>query len=99
MGRYVLSAPAKADIREIVAYIRQRSPDAAKRVRRELQEEMRRLADFPTMGHLRQDVTDEPLRFWSLYSYLIVYVPDSKPLQVVRVLHGGRDLERQLSRG
>ena len=49
MGRYVLSAPAKSDIREIVACIRQRNPDVAKRVRRELQEKMRRLSDFPGM--------------------------------------------------
>ena len=99
MGRYLLTDLAKSDIRQIVDYIRQRSPDSAKRVRRELREEMRKLADFPGMGHLREDVTDEPLRFWSLYSYLIVYRPDPRPLQVVRVLHGARDLSRQFKKG
>ena len=99
MGRYLLTDLAKSDIREIVDYIRQRNPDAARRVRRELQEEMRKLADFPGIGHLREDVTDEPLRFWSLYSYLIVYRSDAKPLHVVRALHGARDLSRHFRKG
>ena len=47
---------------------------------------MRRLASFPRMGHLRADITDEPYRFWS------VYLPDTKPLEIVRVMHGARDL-------
>lgn len=97
MGQFVLSDPAKADVRDIVAYIQKRSPDAAKRVRRELRGEMRRLADFPKMGHLRQDLADEPLRFWSVYSYLIVYRPDATPLEIVRVLHGARDVGHHLN--
>jgi antitoxin ParD1/3/4/toxin ParE1/3/4 len=94
MPRYLLTDPAKDDIREIVAYIRQRSPQAAKKVRAELRDAMQKLAAFPGMGHLRTDVTDEPLRFWSVYSYLIVYRSESKPLEVIRVLHGAQDLGR-----
>ena len=41
----------------------------------------------------------EPVRFWSVYSYLIVYKPDSKPLKVIRVLHGARDVGAVLRRG
>jgi antitoxin ParD1/3/4/toxin ParE1/3/4 len=96
MARYVLTDPAKQDVRDIVGYIRQRNPDAATRVRTQLREAMRRLADFPYMGHLRQDLTDEPLRFWAVYSYLIVYRPDRKPLQIIRVVHGARDVAKIL---
>ena len=98
MARYVLTELAKRDVRDIVAYIRRRSPQAAKQVRAELREAMRLLAEFPHIGHLREDVTDEPLRFWSVYSYLIVYRPEEKPLQVVRVVHGARDLPRFFGR-
>jgi plasmid stabilization system protein ParE len=36
-----------------------------------------------------------PVRFWVVqpYSnYLIVYVPEKKPLQIIRILHSARDL-------
>jgi plasmid stabilization system protein ParE len=92
MARYVVTDLARADVHEIVAYISKRSPDAAKRVRGELRAAMKQLAEFPGIGHLREDVTDEPVRFWSVYSYLIAYRPDTKPLQVLRVVHGARDL-------
>jgi len=49
---------------------------------------------MPHLGHVREDVTVTHLRFWSHYSYLIVYNPNSKPLEVVRILHGARDLHR-----
>jgi plasmid stabilization system protein ParE len=53
---------------------------------------MRRLAAFPRIGHIREDVADESLRFWSVYSYLIAYRPERKPIEIVRVLHGARDI-------
>jgi plasmid stabilization system protein ParE len=94
MARYALTEIAKADLREIVAYLRPRSRDAAKRVPAKIRENMRLLASFPHIGHLREDVTDEPLRFWRVYSYLIVYRPETKPLEIIHILHGAQDLGR-----
>jgi plasmid stabilization system protein ParE len=37
-------------------------------------------------------LTERTLKFWSVYSYLIVYEPLSKPLTIVAVLHGARDI-------
>jgi antitoxin ParD1/3/4/toxin ParE1/3/4 len=91
MARYLLTDPAKQDIRDIIAYIRERNPEAANKVRGELRAAMQTLAAFPYLGHRRDDLTQEPLRFWRVYSYLIVYRPDTKPLQIVRVVHGARD--------
>jgi plasmid stabilization system protein ParE len=42
------------------------------------------------------ELTDEPVKFFSVYSYLIVYRPETKPLQVVAILHGRRDVEQLL---
>lgn len=98
MGRYVLTDTAKSDVREIVSYIRQRNPDAAKRVRGELRAAMRTVADFPGIGHLREDLTTEDVRFWTIYSYMVIYRPETKPLQVIRVLHGARDVASILKR-
>lgn len=94
MARYVLTDLAKQDVREIISYIRKRSPQSAKKVQAELRDAMRLLAEFPLIGHYRDDIAPEPLRFWSVYSYLIAYRPDAKPLQVIRVVHGARDLDR-----
>ena len=61
----------------------------------------RRLAKHPLMGTNRQDITPLPLRFWTVTrfpNYVIVYRPETAPLQVVAVLHGKRDLKEVLGR-
>jgi antitoxin ParD1/3/4/toxin ParE1/3/4 len=54
------------------------------------------LAGRPGGGHWRKDLTDEPVKFFPVYSYLIVYRPETSPLQVVAILHGRRDVEELL---
>jgi plasmid stabilization system protein ParE len=54
------------------------------------------LARNPGAGHWRKDLTDEAVKFFPAYSYLIVYRPGTKPLQIVSILHGRRDAERIL---
>lgn len=51
-----------------------------------------RLAEWPGIGHERTDLADETLRVWTLQSYLIIYRPTSRPLEIVRVVSGYRDL-------
>jgi antitoxin ParD1/3/4/toxin ParE1/3/4 len=60
---------------------------------------MQRLAACPGIGHLRNDLTDEPVRFWCIYSYLIVYRPETKPIEVIRVIHGAQDVAARLRGG
>ena len=96
MSRFVLTPAAQADLLDIFDYISQDSSDAAHRVIAEIRAAMRKLADMPEMGHFRRDLATEPLRFWPVYSYLIIYRPEAKPLQVVRVLHGARDVRQIL---
>lgn len=59
-----------------------------------MKEAMRRLAEMPEIGHVRDDLADETLRVWPLYSYLIVYRPKTDPLQIIRVVSGYRDISR-----
>ena len=93
MNRYLISPAAKSDLIEIRDYLAtQGSRRVAARVLRELRDAMQRLADMPGIGHLRLDLADEVLRFYRVYKYLIVYRPDSKPVAIVRVLHGARDV-------
>lgn len=96
MSRFLLTALAREDLSEIVEFIRADSPAAARRVLAELRDAIERLGRFPEIGHLRRDLASEPLRFWPVYSYLIVYRPDARPIEVVRVIHGARDVARLL---
>lgn len=96
MARYVLTNAARADLSEIADFIRQDSPAAAKRVVKSFENAFRELARVPGMGHVREDLAPTSLRFWPVYSYLIIYRAESRPLQVVRILHGARDVRRIL---
>ena len=87
---------ATEDLDTIWWFIAEDNKDAADRVEMEIIKTCRRLAKHPLMGTRRLDITPFPLRFWTLpkfSNYVIVYRPDTAPLQVVAVLHGARDLE------
>ena len=96
MKPFVLTPAAEGDLLDILEYIEQDSTDAAVRVRIALRDAMRLLAEHSHLGHVRTDLADEALRFWPVFSYLIVYRPETDPLQIVRVLHGARDVRRLL---
>jgi antitoxin ParD1/3/4/toxin ParE1/3/4 len=68
----------------------------ADRVESVIRERIVFLARTPGGGHWRKDLTGEPVKFFSVYSYLIVYRPKTKPLQVVAILQGHRDVEQLL---
>ena len=60
-----------------------------------------RLAKHPLMGTKRQDITPLPVRFWTVTrfpNYVIVYRPETVPLQVVAVLHGKCDRKEVLEK-
>lgn len=96
MPRFVLAGPAQRDLREIRAWLSQHNPTAAARIRMEFREAMTKLAQLPYMGHVRPDLTKKPLRFLTVYPYYIIYKPETKPLEIVRILHGKRDVKRLL---
>ncbi len=75
--------------------------EAANRVDLEIIASCRRLAEYPLMGVKRQDVTSRPVRFWTVQrfpNYVLVYRPDTIPLQIVAVLHSKRNLKAVLER-
>jgi antitoxin ParD1/3/4/toxin ParE1/3/4 len=57
----------------------------------------RLLTLHPEAGHFRKELTHLPVKFWSVFSYLIAYDPAPRPLAIVRVLHGSRDVRAILS--
>ena len=68
----------------------QRQSSAAKRVREDILDAIRRLVPFPHQGHQRRDLTSRPVRFQTVRNYLIAYAPEEEPLFVLSVLDGRR---------
>jgi antitoxin ParD1/3/4/toxin ParE1/3/4 len=96
-SRYVLAPEAARDLVGIWRYIKKQSSlEMAERVEAVILDRIVFLAKNPSAGHWRKYLTSEPIRFFPVYSYLIVYRPASTPLQVVAVLHGRRDVEKIL---
>lgn len=95
--RFLVSDPASQDIDEILAYVLEQSGhQRAQHVVDRLHETFQRLAESPGLGHKREDLTSLPVLFYGVWSYLVIYKPETKPLEVVRILHGARDVEALL---
>jgi plasmid stabilization system protein ParE len=91
---YSLSSDAQQDLEDIRAYyLKHADARVARYVAREITAGFRFLAATPGAGHARTDLTDEPVKFWGVFSYLIVYDPSMRPLGIARVVHMGRNLK------
>jgi toxin ParE1/3/4 len=91
--RYVLSPQAALALVEIWHYVKEQSSvTIADRVESAVLERIAFLAGTPGAGHRRKDLTDRDVKFFPVYSYLIVYRPVTKPLQIASILHGRRDV-------
>lgn len=86
-----LSTPAKVDADQLVLRIAEDDWRTALRIDDELENTFELLASRPRIGHTRTDL-DIParLRVWPFYSWLIIYDPATKPLEIVRVWHSAQ---------
>jgi toxin ParE1/3/4 len=95
--RYVLAPEAAADLVEIWRYIKKQSSiQMADRVESDILNKITFLTEHPNAGHWRRNLADQTVKFFPVYSYLIVYRPETTPLQIVSILHGRRDVEQIL---
>lgn len=98
-GRIVLRQDAHDDIDGVSDYIARDNLDAARRFRAMVRHDLGALCEMPGMGALRE--FDNPrlagVRSWPVKhfrNYLIFYRPIEIGIEVLRVLHGARDIER-----
>ena len=98
MNRFVLTGPAKRDLDQIKSFTLEKAgPRITRRVMRDIRAALKLVGRVPGTGHVREDLTGRPVKFWPIYSYLIVYDPESKPIQILRILHGMRNVEEILN--
>ena len=98
MTSYIFAPEALQDLQELWDYIAAENLDAADRVIDMLFAAFERLAAMPGLGHTREDLTDQPLRFWTVGTYLVIYRAERTPIEIVAVTRGGRDIPRLLRR-
>ena len=97
MRGYRFTRTALRELNEIVAYIAEDSPAAARRVRESVFDACEKLARQPGMGHRREDITPADVRFWNIRGrFLIVYAHQSRPIEILRLFRAGRDLRAAL---
>jgi toxin ParE1/3/4 len=85
------AARAEQDLIEIWTYVATDSPIAADRLLDRIDAVCRRLAENPRMGAARPDLAPQ-LRHFVTGPYLILYREAGAGVEIVRVLHGARDL-------
>jgi antitoxin ParD1/3/4/toxin ParE1/3/4 len=96
--QFVLTRQAERDLDHIKRFlIKKAGPAITRRVLQKIRTAIKLLGNEPGAGHVREGLTSRPVKFWPVYSCLIVYDPEAKPVQVIRVLHGTRDVEEILN--
>ena len=94
---FQLTEDAILDIDAIWFYLLEKEGvETADRIVTELFKGIYKLADMPNIGHRRADLTSRQVLFYRVFSYLVIYERVSKPLQILGVLHGKRNVSRLL---
>jgi toxin ParE1/3/4 len=91
---YKLRRRAEKDISEILNYIAASNPKAAANLYEKLSRLFDLLAQFPEMGRKRIELF-AGIRSMPIGSY-IIFFEVKKELEIVRVLHGARDINKDL---
>lgn len=87
------SNKAEDDLEEILIYLDERSPAAAQRVARSIHDRCAQLGSFPGMGRARNDL-GEGIKSIVVEKYVIFYRSTETAVEIVRILHGARDVDR-----
>ncbi len=91
MNQFRVSDAARSDLDEIWFYIAQDDPDTADRFIRLIVSRFPKLASMPQMGWQREELSPR-LRSFPVGNYIIFYRPTENGIEIVRVVHGARDL-------
>lgn len=101
MGKITISPEAREDLDQIHAYVSEHNPEAADRILEAALATLANLAEMPGMDRLRAFQHAELLNLRSFpvsgfRNYLIFYRSVAGGAEIVRVLHGARDLDALL---
>ena len=92
MPTVVVRPRALDDLAEIWAYIAEDSPDRADAFVDLVNSKFQALSRRPGLGRRRPELAPN-IRSLTVGRYVVFYLPLSRGIEVVRVLHGSRDIE------
>jgi toxin ParE1/3/4 len=92
MDRVVRSPRAVIDLADIVEYIAVHNVTAARRLLERFDDLFDQLAQNPQMGQRREELA-RGARTMSVGNYVVVFRPISDGVEVIRVVHGARDID------
>jgi toxin ParE1/3/4 len=100
MPKIERSSRAKADILVGACYIAEQSQNraAAKRWIDAINEKLQLLARHPHAGEIRPDLGRD-VRAFPMGNYIIFYRPSEQGIELLRVLHGSRDIPEVFRQG
>jgi plasmid stabilization system protein ParE len=101
MTLFRFAPQASVDLFDVWRYIAADNPEAADLVEDAIYDACALISEKPFIGQIRKELTLLPLRFWTVQqfpNYVIVYDPKATPIQIIRILHGKRDVKRILDR-
>ena len=96
MNRYKISQLAEQDLENIWVYLAQNNQIAADKQIANILNRLPMLAQFPDIGQVRDDLV-EKLRSFPVKPYIVFYIQLDDGIEIVRILHHSRDIDRLFS--
>jgi len=97
MPRVSRTLESEQDYASIWDYIAPHNPPAADRLLKRFDATLERLAEFPSLGRVRDELAPG-LRSYVVGRYVLFYREARNGIELIRVLPGERDLHRHLRR-
>ena len=91
----VRTPAAEKDLEEILSYLEERSPPAAEKLAQLIDEKCLLLESVPLIGRPRDELAPG-LRSVVVGRHILFYRVTESAVQVIRILHASRDVERIL---
>lgn len=80
--------PARADLLAIIDYISDQNPDAAQRLKDDIEAKAVRLREYPKLYRLGRIEATREMVVWS--NFIVVYQEDAFTVRILRVLHAAQ---------
>jgi len=87
----IWSIPARNDLKQIYDYIAKDSKYYATNVAQHIVSKAESLNEFPEIGRVVPEISDENVRELIIYSYRLIYEVVSNGVQILAIIHGKRD--------
>ena len=97
MPKIRIAENAGDDLEDIWEYVAQDNPEAARKLIKEITGKFKLLRDHPRIGREENRLLGT-LRRFPVSSYIIFYKPFDNGVEILRILHATRDIEKILGR-